>query len=180
MKARNIILTLAAVALLAAPATVLAQMGPGPEDGAAGDYGRQGRGHGWHGRGGEGDHMRFFEHMLPRMAEQLGLSDEQLEQIQAIIDDARPKIDELTEQLRTEREAYRDANDNPRIFNEAAFLAHAAAMHEIQTDLGVVVGQAKADVFGVLTDEQLEQFLEMRGKFGSNRSRRGGDRRSGS
>jgi Spy/CpxP family protein refolding chaperone len=185
MNARHIILTIAALAILAAPAAVLAQQGPGPGDGSgpyAGGHGGRGMhgGRGWHGDGDGTDGLRFLERMLPRMAETLGLSDEQVVEIQAIADEARATIEEAEylEQLRAEREAYRATNDDPRIFNEAAFKSHAAAMHQIQTEIGVVVGQAKADIFNVLTDEQLEQFLEIRNSFGRN-SRRGGDRRPG-
>jgi Spy/CpxP family protein refolding chaperone len=167
MKARHIILTIAAVAVLAAPTTVLAQRGPGG-------------GPGWHGGGEGGDHLGFFERRLPRMAEELGLSDEQLEKIQAIADAARPEIEAHAEQLRESREAYRAANDDPTVFDEAAFRSHAAAQHEIQTDLMVAVGKAKADVFAVLTPEQREQLEEMRASFGGRKAfRRGGGHRSG-
>ena len=198
MKARHIILTIAAIAVLAAPTAALAQQGPGPGSGTGacdgtgphegsragagwgGGRSFHGRGQGWHGD--DALHgLGFFERMLPRMSERLGLSEEQLTEIQGIADAARAKIEEAgyLEQLRAERDAYRAANDNPRAFNEGAFLAHAAAMHEIQTALGLVVGQAKADVFSVLTDDQIEQLEQIRGNF-EGRFRRGGDRRSGS
>jgi Spy/CpxP family protein refolding chaperone len=198
MRARHIILTIAALAILAAPATVLAQQGPGPGPGdgtcdgtgpgaASGPgagrgsgHGFHGRGHGWHGKDGIAG-LGFFERMLPRLADRLGLSEEQLTEIQGIADTARAKIEEegYLEELRAERSAYRTANEDPRTFDEGAFLAHVAAMHEIETALGVVVGQAKADVFSVLTDEQIEQLGELRGSF-EGRFRRGGDRRPGS
>lgn len=168
MKARHIILTIAAVAVLAAPATALAQRGPGG-------------GPGWHGDGMGGDHLGFFERRLPRMAEELGLSDEQLEKIQAIADAARPEIETYAEQLRNGREAYRAEHGNPAEFDETAFRAHAQDQHLVQTELMVVVAKAKADVFAVLTPEQIEQLEEMRGSFGGRKAfRRGGGRRSGS
>jgi Spy/CpxP family protein refolding chaperone len=196
MNARHIILTIAALAILAAPAAVLAQQGPGPGAGegtcegtgpgaGSGTGSGMGAGRSFHGHGHGRHHddgvrgLGFFDRRLPRLAERLGLSDEQVEQIQAIVDEARPTMDEYAEQLRVEREAYREANDDPRTFDEGAFLTHAAAMHEIQTALGVVVGQTKANVFGVLTDEQIEQLGEMRDNF-EGRSRRGGGRRSSS
>jgi Spy/CpxP family protein refolding chaperone len=174
MKARHIILTIAAVAVLAAPTTVLAQGGPG------GGFGQHRGDAGWHGGGEGGDHLGFFERMLPRMADELSLSDEQLEKIEAILDAARPEIEGYAEQLRNGREAYRAANDDPTVFDEGAFLVHAAAQHEIQTKLMVVVGNAKAEVFSVLNEEQRQQLEEMRGSFGRKASRRGGGRRSGS
>lgn len=167
MNARNIILTIAVVALLAVPTSVLAQRGPGG-------------GPGWHGDGMGGDHLGFFERRLPRMAEELGLSDEQLDTIQAIVDAARPEIEAYAEQLRESRDAYRAANDDPTVFIEGAFRAHAAAQNEIQTNLMVVVGKTKAEVFKVFTPEQIEQLQEMRGNFGKSSYRRGGGRRSAS
>ena len=183
MKARHIILTIAAVAILTAPAAVLAQTGPGPGDGS-GSGGAWGGGHGPHDGGQsrfgnpEGaDGLRFFERMLPRLAEELGLNEEQLSEIQAVVDEARPKIEAYAQQLREGREAYRAANQDPTVFNEGAFRAHAAAQHSIQTELGVVAGQAKADALKILTPEQLEQLEEMRGNFG-RKIRRGGGRHS--
>ena len=186
MKARHIILTIAAVVVLAAPTTALAQMGPGPGDGTGsggawgGDQGPHGGGPGRHGDHDGADGLGFFERMLPRLAEELGLSDEQLAQIQTIVDEARPKIEGFAQQLRDGREAYRAAHEDPTYFNADDFRAHATIQHEIQTELGVVAGQAKADAFEVLTPEQLAQLQELRGSFGSGKARRGGGRHSSS
>jgi Spy/CpxP family protein refolding chaperone len=169
MRARHIILTIAALAILAAPTAVLAQGGPGDRPGPHGpDPG------GFFGGG--GDHLGFFERGLPRMAEDLGLSDEQLDKIQAVIDAARPKIDDYAEQLREGHEAYRAANTDPTVFDVDAFRAHALQQHQIQTELMVVVGKAKAEIFSILTPEQREQLKEMRGTFGPKSFRRGGRR----
>jgi Spy/CpxP family protein refolding chaperone len=188
MKARHIILTIAAVMILAAPTAVLAQMGPGPGDGS-GPGGGWGGGPGPHGGGpgrfgdpeGAGG-LRFFEHMLPRLADELGLSDEQLTEIQAIVDAAQLKIDEKgwIEELEAAREAYRTNHENSTVFDEDAFREHAAAQHLIQTEIGVVVGQARADALSVLTAEQLAQLEEMRANFGGKSFRRGDRRRSSS
>lgn len=184
MKARNIILTIAAIAVLAAPTTVLAQTGSGPGDGS-GSGGTWGGGHGPHGGGqgrfGDDDAahgLRFFERMLPRLAEELELSEEQLTEIQAIVDEARPKIEEYAQALRDGREVYRATNEDPTYFDEESFRAHASVQHQIQTELGVVAGQTKADALKVLTPEQLAQLEEMRGKFGQKNFRRRGGRRS--
>ncbi len=181
MKARHIILTMAAIAVLAAPAAVLAQQGPGPGDGSGpgwgGGPGPHGGGPGWFGNPEGSDGLRFLEHMLPRLAEELGLSDEQLNEIHTIVDAARPEIEGYVEQLRANREAYLAANDDPTVFDEAAFKTHADAQHEIQVDLMVLVGQTKAKVFQVLTPEQRDQLEEMRGSFGKKMFRRGGGRR---
>jgi len=124
--------------------------------------------------------MRFFERMLPRLAEELGLSDEQLSEIQTIVDEARPKIEAYAQQLREGRETYRATNEDPTYFDPETFRAHARTQHEIQTEQGVVAGQAKADAFSVLTPEQLAQLEEMRANFGSGKAHRSGGRRSSS
>ena len=182
MKARNIILTIAAIAVLAAPAAVFSQQGPGNGDGTGSGWGNRGHRGGAMGRhgGGPGDHMGFFERMLPRLAERLELSDEQLEQIQTIVDATRPEIEVLTDQLRTGREEFRASNEDPTVFNEAEFRAHADSQHKIQTEIGVIAGVAKAKVYQVLTPEQREQLQDMRGNFGRKGSRSGAGRRSGS
>jgi Spy/CpxP family protein refolding chaperone len=176
MKARHIFLTMAAVVILTVPVTVLAQTGPGPGPGPGdgsksggawvGGHGHHGGGHGRFGDRDGADGLRFFEHRLPRVAEELGLSDEQLSEIQTIVDQARPKIESYAEQLRDGRETYRSAIEDPTYFDEESFRDHATAQHEIQTELGVVAGQAKADALKVLTPEQLAQLEEMRGNFG--------------
>jgi Spy/CpxP family protein refolding chaperone len=168
MTARTIILTIAAAAICTAPMAAIAQPGPG------------GGGPGWHGGGTGGDHLGFFERRLPRMAEELGLSDEQLEKIQAVADAARPEIEKYAEQLRNGREAYRAEYDNPAEFDESAFRAHAQDQHLVQTELMVAVAKARAEIFAQLTPEQIEQLEEMRGSFGKRAFRRGGGRRSGS
>jgi Spy/CpxP family protein refolding chaperone len=167
MKARHIILTIAAAVICTAPMAAIAQGGPG-------------EGPGWHGGGMGGDHLGFFERRLPRMAEELGLSDEQLEKIQAIADAVRPEIEKYAEQLRNGREAYRAENDNPAEFDEPTFRAHVQDQQLVQTELMVVAAKAKAEIFAQLTPEQIEQLEEMRGSFGKRAFRRGGGRRSGS
>ena len=157
MKVRNIVLTITTAILCAVPMTSLAQQGPGG-------------GPGWHSHGVVNDHLGFFERRLPRMAEELGLSDEQLEKIQAIADAARPEIEAYAEELRENREAYRAANDDPTVFDEASFRKHTAAQNEIQTDLMVAVQKAKAEVFSVLTAEQIEHLDELHGSFGGRKS----------
>ena len=186
MTARHLVLTIAAAALILAPATIWAQNGPGPGDGSGpvGAWGPgpgpHGGGPGWFGPHDGGHQLGFLEHMLPRLADELGLSDEQLAQIQTIVDAARPEIERLGGLLEENREAYRSANSDPTVFDEDAFRAHAAEQHQLQTDLMVVIGKTKAEALKVLTPEQLAQLEEMRGEFGKRAFRRGAGRPSGS
>ena len=178
MKTRNIILTILAAVLIAVPGSALAQSGPGYGPGGGGGYGPHGGHHGGFAGGDGGGILPFLEHMLPRLAERLELSDEQVAQIQTILDKARPDIEKYVGLLRDGREAYRTANDNPTIFEETVFRAHAADQHIFQVELMVVAGKAKADVFQVLEPEQREQLEEMRGDRGKRFTRRSGGRRT--
>jgi Spy/CpxP family protein refolding chaperone len=172
MRAQNIILAIAAAVVIAAPGAVLAQGPPG---------GGGAWGHGPHGGGfdgGPGDGLGIFDRMLPRLADSLGLTDDQLTRIQTILDDARPEIEDLAAQLRAGREAYREAHDDPASFDEGAFRSHAAEQAQIRIDLMVLTHSTRAKAFAVLTPEQLAQLEEMRGDFGRQLKRRSGGRRS--
>jgi Spy/CpxP family protein refolding chaperone len=185
MKARNIILTITAAILLAVPGTLFAQGPPGGGHGQGPCGGGQGPGggawgHGAHGGGfggGPGGGLGLFDRMLPHLAEHLELSDEQLAEIQAILDEAQPQIEIYAEQLQASRQAYREANTNPAIFDEGAFRTHAAEQSQIQIELMVLTQNTRAKAFAVLTPEQLSELEEMRGNFG-NRFKRGSGRRA--
>lgn len=180
MRARNIILTIAAATLLAVPGALFAQDMPGGGNGHGPAGGA--RGHGPHGGGfggGPGGGLGLFEHMLPRLADSLELTDEQLTEIETILDEAHPRIEDLAEQLRAGREAFREANPDPATFDEGAFRTHAAEQSRIQIELMVLTRGARARAFAVLTPEQIEQLEEMRGNFGKQLKRRSSGRRSG-
>ena len=179
MKVRNIILTIATALLVAVPLTLIAQGAPGGGNGPGPGGGAWGQGPHHGGSGGEaGDGLRFFERMLPRLAEELGVTDEQLAEIQTILDDAQPEIEYLTEQLSAGRETYREAHSDPTVFDETAFRTHATEQSQVQIDLMVLVQSTKARAFAVLTPEQLAQLEEMRGNIGKRGARRSGGRRS--
>jgi len=175
MKIRNIILTIAAAVLIAVPGSALAQSGSGygPGGGQRPHCGHHGDFAGGHGGGA----LQFLEHAVPRLADRLELSDEQVAQIQAILDEAHPTIDGYLEQLRAGREAYRAANPNPMAFDETAFRAHAEAQHDLQIELMVVAATARAQVFEVLTPDQRAQLEEMRNNRNKRSMRRSGGRR---
>jgi Spy/CpxP family protein refolding chaperone len=183
MKTRNIILTVAAALLIAAPVALIAQgvPGGGPNGGPGNGPGGGSWGHGPGGAGLDGEPgggLGFFDHMLPRLAEQLGLSDEQLAEIQGVLDAARPEIEAFAEQLAAGREAYREAHPDPTVFDESAFRTHVSEQAQIQIELMVVAQRAKAGALAVLTPEQLAQLEEMRGRHGKSFARRPGGRRA--
>ncbi|HSO22473.1 MAG TPA: Spy/CpxP family protein refolding chaperone [Chondromyces sp.] len=173
MKARKIILSIAVAAAIAAPTALLAQGGPGMGPGA---------GHGRHGghMGGfnDGAGPGFLEHMLPRLAERLTLSDEQVAEIESILDEARPTIEAYAEKIRAGREAYRAAQSDPTTFDEGAFRAHAAEQSRLRTEQMVAAQDAKARALAVLSPEQLAELEAMRGEAGKRHMRRPGGRRS--
>ena len=186
MRARNIILTITAAIVIAAPGALFAQGTPGggngqgpcgngngPGGGAWG-HGPQGGGFG----GGPGNGLGIFDRMLPRLADTLELTDDQLTQIEAILDDARPEIEDLADQLQAGREAYREAHPDPANFDESAFRTHAAEQSQIQIELMALTQSTRAKAFAVLTPEQLAQLEEMRGNFGKRFKRHPGGRRS--
>jgi Spy/CpxP family protein refolding chaperone len=176
MKVRNIILTLAAAVLLTIPSAAIAQTGPGPGQGGGGGWG-QGHHDGWFG-GGIGDvhGLGFLERMLPRLAEELGLSEEQLQEIQAIVAEERPRIEELAGELRALHETRRETHD-PAVFDEGAVRAFAQQQFLVQVELMVVVERTRAGALQVLTEEQRQQLEEMRGEMGTRFKRRSGGRR---
>ena len=177
MKTRNIILTILAAVLVAVPGTVVAQSGSGYGPGGGGGYGPHGGHHG--GLAGEdgGGTLQFLEHMLPRLAERLELSDEQVAEIQAILDEEGPIIEGYVEDLRSGRETWRETHD-PAVFNEGAVRAFAESQGVIHADLMVAADRAKAGIFQVLSLEQREQLEEMRGDRGKRFMRRSGGRRT--
>ncbi len=183
MRARNIILTIAAAALIAIPLTLVAQgvPGGGSGQGPGGGPGGAAWGHGPGGAGfggGPGDGLGMFDRMLPRLAERLGLTDEQLDEIRTILDEARPRIADFSDQLDAGRAAYREANPDPTVFDEGAFRTHAAEQAGIQIDLMVLTQSTRARALSVLTPEQLAQLEEMRNEHGKRFTRRSGGRRT--
>ncbi|MCJ7754254.1 MAG: Spy/CpxP family protein refolding chaperone [Thermoanaerobaculales bacterium] len=180
MRVRNIILTIAAAALIAVPLTLVAQGVPGGGNGQGPGGGPGGGvwGHGPQGGGNGFEHgLGFIERMLPRLAEELGLTNEQLQEIQAIVDEERPKIEELSAKMRALHETRRESHD-PAVFDEGEVRSFAAELAPIQADLMVAGERTRAKALQVLTEEQLQQLEEMRGDFGKRFTRRSGGRRT--
>lgn len=158
MKARRILITALAAAALAAPGTVLAQGGFGgpPGMGLHGGFGGPG--------------FERFEEMLPRMAEFLDLTDAQQSQIQAILDEETPAIEDLRDQLQTAHEAFR-ATHEPGQFDEAAFRAFAEPQSQLHVELMVAGARTMSRIHNVLTPEQQEKLQDARGLFGRHGGR---------
>jgi len=173
MKARTMIIAMVAAAVLAAPGVSIAQGGPGGPGGPGGGQG------GWDGHGGPGGfgaHGGFgihrLERMLPRLAEYLDLSQEQQDQIQAILDEEMPAIQDLRDQIHTARQAFMDGHV-PGEFDEAALRAFLAEQSPLKIDLAVAGARTMSRVLNVLTPEQREQLEKLRGLRGRRGPRHG-------
>ena len=140
MTRRTVVMTLVGLALLAG-ATLL----------VAGD--------GHRGPGGMREHGPLGP--LARALHQLDLTDEQRAQIRTILDTARPVLEPLREQLRMNREAFRDSQ-SPTEVDEAAIRAHIAAQAVVEADLAVAMARVRASILALLTPEQLAELERLR------------------
>lgn len=163
MARSRVLMTVAVIGLVAAPMLAAAQGFGGPGRG----------GHGWHGHRGGGPDGFGLGFLEGRMAERLDLSQEQRDQIEAILEQGRPAVDTLRQQLRDGRETFR-ASHQPGDFNEAEVRAHAQAQARVRTELMVETMRLKSQVFAVLTPEQQDQLAQLRDEMGPRHGRRGG------
>ncbi len=166
MKARTIALSAAIVAMLALPAAASAQ---GPFGGPGGG---PGTGHHF---GPGGPDLGFW---VERISDRLDLSEAQQDQIQAILDQARPAIEAAASRLEEGREEWQ-ASHGPGDFDEGAIRSHVAAQSELQADLMVAIQSARAKIYNVLTPDQQEQLGTMRDCLGTRMGKRHGGGRRG-
>jgi Spy/CpxP family protein refolding chaperone len=153
MTRQRILITVAALAALAAPGAVLAQ------DGFGGQHGP-----GIHGGFG-GPGLDRFEEMLPRLVEFLDLTDTQESQIEVILDEEMPAIRDLRDQLQAAHEAFRSAHQ-PGDFDEAAVRSFAESQSQLHVELMVAGARTKSRIHSVLTPEQQEKLQDARGLLG--------------
>lgn len=180
MNARTIILTITAAALLAAPATVFAQQGPGDCDGTGphGRMGGPGGGGGLGGFGGQGGHHLL--RMLDRVGDRIGLTDAQRTQIEAIVDAGKPGLDVLRDQARAERETFRDSHEIGD-FDEATFRAHFESQAQLHVEMQLIGASMMSQAWAVLTPEQQQEFQDLMALMGNGPGgpRHGGGKRLG-
>jgi len=180
MKARNIILTIASAALIAASGIVYAQQGPGSCDGSGphGPHGAMG-GPGGGGPGGPGGDGIFggpgLFGMLDRLADRLELTAEQQQQITAIAETHRDATRALREQAADARASFHDSH-NPGDFDEATYRAFFEAQSRIHVELQLGGAAAMSQAWGVLTADQQNELQDLLELF---RDGRGGPRHGG-
>jgi Spy/CpxP family protein refolding chaperone len=91
---------------------------------------------------------------------QLGLSDEQKQQIKTIVQSRRADVQSFRQQLRQARRGVADAIANDA--DEAAIRARSAELAKVQADLAVFLAEIRKQVAGVLTPEQKTKAKELR------------------
>ena len=147
-------LALATAVTLGSAAPLIAQDGPppaSPEAGAKAEKGGHKEGEGRRGRrmmGGGG---------MERMAEKLGLSDAQKEQVKTILEGVRSESRGERMKLRDERRALDEAVKAPKV-DEVAIRAQAAKVAALEADAAVQRANTLAKLRGVLTPEQIEKL----------------------
>lgn len=182
MKARNIILTITAAALIAAPGVLFAQQGPGGGGTCDGEgpHGPAGQG-GPHGEGSFGSNAAHgLLRMLPRLAERLELSDAQKDQIHAIIDAQKPALEALKDQASAARDIFHDTYEVGD-YDEAAFRMFFESQAQLHVEMQLIGAETVSQVWDILTPEQQEELLELMDLFRDGRGgpRNGGGKRMG-
>lgn len=117
---------------------------------------------------GPGFRHGFRAHRLMKAFEQVGVTDQQKEQIKAIMRESRPTMQPLVQQLHTERMALRDAIQTSPV-NEGAIRAASARVAQIQADLAVARAHAQDRIRAVLTPDQVAKLKQMRAEWQAKR-----------
>lgn len=121
--------------------------------------------------GGHGFGMPNPGMMIGRMAEQLDLDDTQRENVQNIVDAAKPELEALREQFRANHEALQELDSgDPEIQNIAI------SNGQLATEGTLLFSRIRGEIHAVLTDEQLAKAAELKEKR-KERGERRKDRR---
>ena len=147
---KPLIPTLLAAALILAPAVLLAH-GPMRPRGPMGHHGPFGGGDG---PGGPG----LLRELI---GEHLGLSDQQREEIHALMESHRDEADTLHGDLAEAREALADATHSDEL-DEAAIRAAAARVAEREVEAIVFRARVTQEIKSVLTPEQQAELRQLR------------------
>lgn len=148
---RSIKALLIATTLVGGAAAAVAYAMP-PGGGACG-YGPHAMGLGRHGM----DH----EARIERMAQHLNLTQEQREQVRAIVDKHRPQTRALRDQLTESHKQLREIVRSDR-FNENEVRKLAEAQGKLKAEMIVQRAKVQNEIRAVLTEEQRRQLDEMR------------------
>jgi len=104
------------------------------------------------------------QHRMGKMAESLGLSDEQREQVKSIHEASKDEMKALKESSKQGRMALKEAVDSGASDSEIDELS--AQQGKLMGEMIALKTKNKSRVAAVLTDEQRAKAKEMRGKMG--------------
>jgi Spy/CpxP family protein refolding chaperone len=125
---------------------------------------------GWKGHGDWGAGPGRAGMVLLRMADKLGLSDQQRSQIKLAIDQAGQALAPLQGQLKAGRQAFVSAHD-PAKFDEAAVRGEFAKQSSIREEMAVIRARARAQALSILTPEQRDQLKQLRAQWAQKHGR---------
>ncbi len=106
-----------------------------------------------------------------RMAQQLGLTDQQKTQIQQILQNEKPAIQPLRQQLKAARQQMNAATANGQ-FDEAQVRNIATSESQAMTSLLVERQRVKAEIWKVLTPDQRTKADQLKQQFAQRRHSR--------
>ena len=158
---KKTLILLASVTLAIAASTASA----GPHRGHGGPHGGPGDGMGM----GMGMGMLFHvARHIERVADELGVTDAQRDEIRSILDGAREQARPMADALRDNRQALMDASA-PESYDDALVAQLADAQGDLISQMIVLKSRTRANVLTVLTPEQRTQLEAMREERRSHR-----------
>ncbi len=100
---------------------------------------------------------------VERMADKLGLTDDQSTQIKAVIAQSKQQMSDQRDKMQENRKQLRVLTKQSPL-NEAEVRKIADAQGDLKADMIVLRAQQHAKIHAILTDEQRTQWEQMRGK----------------
>jgi Spy/CpxP family protein refolding chaperone len=119
----------------------------------------------------QGRRHGFRAHRMMKALEQVGVTDQQKQQIKTIMRESRPTMQPLVQQLRTERKALREAIQASPV-NEGAIRAASTRVAQVEADLAVARAHVQDRVRGVLTPDQAAKLKQMQADWQAKREQR--------
>jgi Spy/CpxP family protein refolding chaperone len=120
------------------------------------------RGHGSRGDSMFGNTMKMV-HRLERAADKIGISDQQMDEIMAVVDESRQSVREVRRAMRDNRKAIAESihADN----YDADQVQKLADQHgQLASQMIVMGAQVRSQVHALLTEEQRQQIGEMKSR----------------
>lgn len=103
----------------------------------------------------------FRHQRMMQALDTVGATDAQKQQIRSIVQESRPAMQPLRQQLMQERKALRDVMQTSPV-NEPAIRAQSARVAQIQADLAVQRAQMGDRIRAVLTPDQVGKLKDLR------------------